>query len=204
MGILNASLRADLFQEVFLLYSKKSSVTASTTSKMFIFALITFQVIELICYLVLFKHISEHNREMQRNNIISNDICIRRRHINVFSLSAQVIAFAFEFTFFGVSLVVKSIGGRYFHPDTRNFINSFISILFCINSTMMIIASSDLRQKFLAMLWNWIFSEEYFSFSFVNRTSCFCLRPSVKDQGITWVVVLVLLVVVHLLVQFLI
>ena len=32
---------------------------------------------------------------------------------------------------------------------------------------------------------------------------CFCLRPSAKDQGITWVVVLVLLVVLLLLVHFL-
>ena len=135
-----------------MLYTQKSSssATASTKSKMFLFALITFQAMELICYLVLFKHISEHNREMQQNNIISTDVYNRRRRINVISLYAQVIAFATEFTFFGLSLVVKSLGRKYF-PSRNNFIG-IASVIFCINSTTMIFALPDLRRKFLTML----------------------------------------------------
>ena len=124
----------------------------STPAKMYSAALITLQMMELTCYLALFHHITEHNREMKTYNIISTEIFKSRRHIHIFSLSAQVFAFAVEFTYFTLNLAMKAIGRKYFPPSAREYSNVIVSLVFCTNSTMHIFASSDLRQKFFAML----------------------------------------------------
>ena len=115
-------------------------------------ALITLQILELICYIILFHHITEHNREMQRNNIISADLFKARKHINIFSLYAQVFAFDIESTYFALNLVMKAIGRKYFPPSTREYSNVILTLLFCTNSTMQIFSSATLRQKFFAVL----------------------------------------------------
>ena len=118
---------------------------------MVIVAFITFQVLELVCYLVLFHFIMEHDKEMQRNNVISTDIYTNRKRVNIFSLHAQVIGFAIEFGFFGLNLLIKALGRRFFPPNTQEFSNVALMLIFGVNSTVPILASSDLRKKFMAM-----------------------------------------------------
>ena len=118
---------------------------------MVIAVIITFQMMELVCYLILFRYITDHNMEMHRNNVISDDLLKSRRRINIFSLNAQVVGFAIEATFFVLNLSLKAIGRKYFPPNTQEYSNIALVLLFCVNSTVPILASSELRKKFLAM-----------------------------------------------------
>ena len=123
----------------------------STAAKAFIAVLIAIPTLELIFYLILFHYITEHNKEMQRNNVISKELFMKRRHINIFSLYAQVFGFAVEVSFFAFNLSVKLLGRRLFPPKFREYSNVLVHLVFCTNSTVQILASSELRNKFFAM-----------------------------------------------------
>ena len=132
-------------------YHGTRKVEITTTSKMVIAVIITFQMMELVCYLILFRYITDHNMEMHRNIVISDDLLKSRRRINIFSLNAQVVGFAIEATFFVLNLSLKAIGRKYFPPNTQEYSNIALVLLFCVNSTVPILASSELRKKFLVM-----------------------------------------------------
>ena len=132
-------------------YNGQLTVAMSKIAKMFMAVLITIQFLELVCYLTLLHFINKHNKEMQRNGIISNDILKRRRRSHILSFNAQVFGFAIEISFLGFNLFLKLMGRNFFPPKLREYSSFLFLIIFCTNSTVQILASSDLRVKFFAM-----------------------------------------------------
>ena len=67
--------------------------------KVILRVLILIQLSELICYGYLFQFISNHDKEMFRNSIISTDIYKRRKQENAFSGFKQFILFVYRFNY---------------------------------------------------------------------------------------------------------
>ena len=139
------------FQEIFQLYNRREVKATTNITKLFLFILIGFQFFELMCYLILFQYLSQHNREMADNNIISADLHKSRKSINIFSLKAQVCGFITEAIFLIFTLITKLLERRHFVPNSREYGNTGVLILFCTNSTVQILASAELRKKFYAL-----------------------------------------------------
>jgi hypothetical protein len=53
----------------------QTAITETAEMKLFPLLNITIQLLELICYAVLYRHIREHHREMVVNNVITRDQC---------------------------------------------------------------------------------------------------------------------------------
>ena len=140
-----------VFQEVFLIYNGKQAVARTTTAKMYAVAIASFQAVEMICYLILFRHIMKHDEEMKNNNIISADVFTNRRRVNIFSLRAQVLNFAMKSTYSILSGCFKIIGRRYFPPNTNEYGHFIYMIPYPLYSAVPILASTDLRKKFFEM-----------------------------------------------------
>ena len=134
-----------------MLYNQKEPKTTTTFSKMYLLILFCFQIIELALYLILFQYISQHNKEMAQANIISNDLLNSRKRLNFFSLSAQMLGFLTEAVYFIISLITRVIERRYMIPNIREYTNVGVFVLFSTNSTVLILASSDLRKKLFAL-----------------------------------------------------
>ena len=140
------------FQEVYLIYSGKEPKASTALSKFYLLLLFCFQVFEFMFYLSLYLFITKHNKEMAETNIITTDIQKSRKRLNLLSLKAQMMGFFIEAAFFLLSLSSKMIERRLLIPKFREYTHfSSVIMLFSINSTMLIMASSDLRKKLFAL-----------------------------------------------------
>lgn len=136
---------------MFQLYSGREAKATTMFSQLYLFILVGFQFLELVCYLILYRYISKHNQEMADNNIISTDLLSSRRRINVLSLYAQICGFVTEVVYFIILLITKVLGRSHLIPNTREYSNVAVIVLFGTNSTVIILASSELRKKFFEL-----------------------------------------------------
>ena len=141
------------FQEVYFLYNQQEVIQATTVMKLFQPAMMAFQLIELSCYSFLFGLTARHDKEMKENHIISLDAFMARKHMNVFSLKAQVFGCITEIIYQLIIFVIRFTGSKFFPQyieSTRNYVNLFFISQFAITSTLQILVSPDLRKKFFA------------------------------------------------------
>ena len=139
------------FQEVYLLYSGKEIKAQAYFSLIYVILIFGFGISEMTIYLILFHHVSEHNKEMAKNKVISHDLARTRRQINVLSLSAQISGFITEAIFGVITLLTKVIERRFFDHRFRDYSNTGFFILYLTNSIVLIFASSELRKKFIGL-----------------------------------------------------
>ena len=151
---------------MYQLYSQKKIVTNKTFSRFFPLILLCFQLFELVCYLVLFRYISQHNKEMAENNIISTDLVSNRRRINIFSLYAQICGFITEAVYLNSAWITRLLERRQMITHTREYANVGLIVLFSINPTVQIFASSELRKKILRNFSTIILTNLDFLFAF--------------------------------------
>ena len=123
--------------------------------KVILRVLILIQLSELICYGFLFQFISNHDKEMFRNSIISTDIYKRRKQENAFSGFKQFILFVYRFNYLLLFFLVRFWGQKYFG---RPFTICFTELMpltniveFAINSTLQLAAITELRRNFFSM-----------------------------------------------------
>ena len=114
-------------------------------------ALITFQILELLCYLVLYRSVSEHRRQMEQDEVISRDQLRARKRIHLFSLYAQVAGFVVEVFYLLAVSFIRIVSQRYFSAHSRELVNSFRITQFGVTSTLQILVSGGLREKLFAI-----------------------------------------------------
>ncbi len=119
--------------------------------KVILGVLILIQLSELICYGFLFQFISNHDKEMFRNSIISTDIYKRRKQENAFSGFKQFILFVYRFNYLLLFFLVRFWGQKYFGTSFAICFTEMIHLTniidFSINSTLQLVAITELRRK---------------------------------------------------------
>jgi len=123
----------------------------TTEMKLFPIILILFQLSEMTCYILLFKHLAKHHKEMVDNNVISNDHYRARKRMHLFSLYAHLAGFAVEVAYLFAVMCLKIIGKKLFPKHSIDIVNIFRMTEYGATSTVQILVSSDLRQKFFAI-----------------------------------------------------
>ena len=139
-------------QEVNLLYHNQEIHLDTFWMKFSITSGFLFRVIEIVCYIILYRVLSKHNDDMERNNIISRDLNRARKGINLLSIYAQIAGFMAE-NIFVVTTILWRLSGRA-GPESEHSRELFAILLvlqFAFVSTVPIFASKELRTKFLAM-----------------------------------------------------
>jgi hypothetical protein len=119
--------------------------------KVILGVLILIQLSELICYGFIFQFISNHDKEMFRNSIISTDIYKRRKQDNAISGFKQFILFVYRFNYLLLFFLIRFWGQKYLG---RSFAICFAEMIpltniieFAINSTLQLAAITELRRK---------------------------------------------------------
>ena len=115
--------------------------------KMFPILCIILQFLEVGCYGVLHHYVYLHQSEMVSNGIISTDIYQSRKHVHIFSVSAQISGFIVEMVYLLGLLIVRIVGRRFFSSNILEMNNALKTTEFGVSSTVQILMSPDLRQK---------------------------------------------------------
>lgn len=143
------------FKEVLLNYNGISAQLDNLAMKLILRALIIIQFSELICFGFLFRYISNHDKEMFQNSIISQDIYKRRNQENAYSGFKQFLLFVHRFSYLLLFFLIRFWGQKYFG---RPFTICFTELMpltniveFAINSTLQLAAITELRRKVFSM-----------------------------------------------------
>ena len=140
-------------QEVYLLYNHQEIYYENFGMKFAISSVFLFRVSEIVCYIILFRELSQHNDEMERNNIISRDVNRTRRRINLLSIYAQISGFVAENIYIVVIILWRVAGQAIPESDrSREIFAVLFVVQFAFVSTIPILASTELRNKFFSML----------------------------------------------------
>ena len=78
------------------MYTVGEVIHETLAMKLFPTALTLLQVIELSCYVSLFRAVTKHDANMSEKKIISIDTFHKRKQKNLFSMYAQVAGFFFR------------------------------------------------------------------------------------------------------------
>ena len=111
-----------------------------------------FRILEIVCYVILFRVMSKHNDEMEQNKIISGDLNQARRRINLLSIYAHLSGFVAE-NFYIVFIILWRLARRTVPESgqSREFFNTLLIFQFAFVSTITVLASTDLRTKLFTM-----------------------------------------------------
>ena len=118
---------------------------------MFPTLLFGFQLIEFICYVNLYLHLLSHSKEMLMSQVITRETFVKRKGVRTFSLFAQFLGFTVEVIYLLVHSSVKWIGHRFFNANILEFVNALKTSEFGAVSTVEIMATSEMRKKFLSV-----------------------------------------------------
>ena len=134
------------------MYTVGEVIHETLIMKLYPLVVTALQVMELSCYISLYKFVSKHDKEMSQNKIISSDVYYRRKQKNLFSMYAQVSGFALEIIYLIFLLIIRIIGKKYSLFNAREYTDLVYINQFGLTSTIQILVSSDLRQKFFSYL----------------------------------------------------
>lgn len=109
-----------------------------------------FRILEIVCYLILYRVLFKHDNEMAQNNIISQDLNRARKRVNLLSVYAHILGFVFENLYYVLAILWRIIGQADTRTERSREITGVILIVqFAFVSTVPIFASPELRTKFL-------------------------------------------------------
>lgn len=110
------------------------------------------RILEIVCYILLFRVLSKHNDEMERNNVISSDLNKARRRINLLSIYVQIAGFVAENIYIVIIILWRLV--RKTAPESdqnRELFGIFLIFQFAFVSTIPIFASTELRTKLFSL-----------------------------------------------------
>ena len=134
------------------MYTVGEVIHETLIMKLYPIAVTALQVLELSCYISLYRLVSKHNTVMSQNKIISRDVYHRRKQKNLFSMYAQVSGFVLEILYLIFLLIIRITGRRYSLFKAREYADFLYVTQFGLTSTIQILVSSDLRQKLFSFL----------------------------------------------------
>ena len=134
------------------MYTFGEAIHETSAMKLYPIALSVLQVLELSCYISLFKAVSRHDENMSQNKVISLDVLHKRKQKNIFSMYAQVSGFILEILYLIFLFFVRMIGRNYSLMDAKEFAGALYVTQFGFTSTIQILVSSDLRLKLYYLL----------------------------------------------------
>ena len=140
------------FQEVYLMYTVGKVSFDTLSMKMYHPILMVLQISELSCYFSMYRFISKHDKEMQKNKVISSDNFYKRKQKNLFSMYAQVSGFVLEMFYLVLIFCLRTIGSKYSLARMKSYIDTLYMTQFGLTSTIQIFVSSDLRLRFVTVL----------------------------------------------------
>ena len=135
-----------------MLYSNQEAPHDTYKMKITITTISFCRALEFVCYAVLYRVLSKHNDEMERNNIISSDLNRARKRVNLLSIYAQMAGFVAENTYALVLTLWRLPGAANANSHrAREWLGILAVAQFGFVSTIPIFASSELRTKFFAL-----------------------------------------------------
>ena len=118
--------------------------------------LIFLQCLEMVCFLLLFKFMVEHDEDMFKRSVISDAVYKRRRQDNAFTGFKEMIMFTFKMCYLLFFFFIKISGESYFGKSfsvTLAEVVPFVRVFeFAINSTIQVLSIRELRLQILAFL----------------------------------------------------
>ena len=154
---------------MYLIYQGEEIVFETLFMKLLHPILFAFHIAEMSCYVVLFKNLLKHDEEMRDIKLISGDNHQRRKRINLFSLSAQISGFAVETVYLLILICLRLLGRKYFPKHSRDYADTFYLTQFGLTSTLQILVSPDLRDKFWAMFKHWVNKGKFSAWTNQNK-----------------------------------
>lgn len=137
---------------MYLLYHKQEGRYDTFLMKLNMNSMFLFRIGEIVFYIILYRILLKHNNEMQQNNIISQDLNRARRKVNLLSVYAHILGFVAENLYYVIALLWRMIGQTDTQSErSRENVAVLLIVQFAIVSTVPILASSELRPKFLAL-----------------------------------------------------
>ena len=143
-------------QEVLYNYNGSSPPSENLSMTLIHRTLIFIQLLEMVCFVMLFKFIVDHDGEMFRRCVISDDVYKRRRQDNAFTGFKEFIMFTFKMVYLLFFFFIKICGERYFGKSFTATLSEFVPYArvfeFAINSTIQLLSIRELRNRILTFL----------------------------------------------------
>ena len=134
------------------MYTVGEVIYETLAMKLFPTALTFLQVIELSCYVSLFRAVTKHEANVSERKIIYIETFHKRKQKNLFSMYAQMSGFVLEILYLIFLLIIRITGRRYSLFNAREYADFLYVTQFGLTSTIQILVSSDLRQKLFSFL----------------------------------------------------
>jgi len=113
------------------------------TILLFIAAL--FLLAEVVCYIIMYKHLYNHDTLMVKNSVISNETYRNRQRTNIFSMGGQLCSFLFEMSYVICMIICTNLIESYSATNMKEMYFVFKICEFGFLSTIQVLSSRELR-----------------------------------------------------------
>jgi hypothetical protein len=103
-----------------------------------------FQIAEVGCYIIFYKHLHNHDKLMLNNSVITRDTYKNRKRVNIFSMGGQICCFVAELLFMVNGIIWINLGDNYSISSMKEIY--FVSKIyeFGFLSTVQVLTSKEL------------------------------------------------------------
>ena len=133
------------------LYTGQPLIAETFEIKLFPVIGILLQILEVVCYLVIYRKVYLHQQEMIANKIISRATYQDRKRVHIFSVFAQIAGFLVKLALIIFALIIRLLEQKVFLLSVLDGLIVVKTAQFGFVAMAEIFASPNLRQNFLAI-----------------------------------------------------
>ncbi len=109
------------------------------------FVALFFLLAEIVCYMIMYKHLYNHDTLMMKNSVISNETYRNRQRTNIISMGGQFCSFLFELSYVSSMIICTTLIESYSATNMKEMYFVFKICEFGFLSTVQVLSSRELR-----------------------------------------------------------